>query len=117
MKRKNERSLDMIADSLHRAERTNVIDIGDLLLEAKGQCEHGQWLAWLSAEFTWSEDTAARYMKIATVAGKFRSLRNLNVATTTLYELANHERGEELPAIIAELAKHATKTRLRPDEA
>src|SRR3954451_3562042 len=96
MKRKNERSLDTIADSIHRAERTNVIDIGDLLLEAKAQCEHGQWLAWLSAEFTWSEDTAARYMKVATLAARFRSLRNLNLAVTTLYELADHEREEEL---------------------
>src|SRR5215212_5951867 len=95
MKRKNERSLDTIADSIHSAERSNIIDIGDLLLEAKVQCEHGQWLEWISAEFTWSVSTADRYMRVAMLAAKFRSLRNLNLAVTTLYELADHEREEE----------------------
>jgi Protein of unknown function (DUF3102) len=46
-KRKNVRPLDEIADNLHKLERKNIIDIGDLLIEAKAQCEYGQWLDWL----------------------------------------------------------------------
>ena len=107
MKRKNARPLDTIADDINRAGRGNIIDIGDLLLEAQAQCEHGQWLGWLFAEFTWSVDTAARYMKVAKLAAKFRSLRNLKVSVTTMYELAYHEGEEDLPTIIEELAKHA----------
>jgi Protein of unknown function (DUF3102) len=117
MKPKNVRPLDTIADNINRVARGNIIDIGDLLLEAKAQCEHGQWLDWLYAEFTWSIDSAERYMMVAELAAKFRSLRNLKLGATTLYELADHEGEEDLPAIIEELAKRATKTPLRPADA
>jgi len=112
-KQKNVRTLSEIADAVHSLERTNIIDIGDLLIEAKEQgCERGEWLDWLEAEFEWSADTAERFMKVAKLAGQFRKLRNLKLGRTTLYELADHDREEDLPAIIEELAKHATKTSL-----
>jgi len=114
---KNVRSLDTIADSIHKLERKNIFAIGDLLLEAKAQCEHGEWLDWLSREFDWSVDTAERYMRSAEMSAKFRNLRNLKLAATTLYELADHDEQEDLPAIIEELGKHATKTRLAPRDA
>jgi Protein of unknown function (DUF3102) len=112
--RKNARSLDEIADCINELERANVIDIGNLLLEAHSQCAHGEWLAWLGSEFEWSEDTAARFMKVAKLAARFRKLRNLKIGKTTLYALADHEPAEDLPEIIKELAKHATKIRLAP---
>jgi hypothetical protein len=115
-KPKNIRSLDTIADSINRLARGNIIDIGDLLLEAKAQCEHGQWLDWLSAEFAWSVDSAERYMRVAELAAKIRSLRNLKLAPTTLYKLADRV-DEDLPAIVKELAKHSTNTPLRPGDA
>lgn len=117
MKRKNVRSLDEIADGIHKLERRNIIDIGNLLLEAKAQCEHGQWLQWLYSEFGWSSTTAERYMKAADLASKFHILQNLRLAATTLYELADHEPEEDLPEIIEELAKHATESRLAPRDA
>jgi hypothetical protein len=116
MKRKNVRSLDTIAVNIHQLERGNIIDIGDLLLEAKSQCERGDWLKWLTCEFDWSVDTAERYMGVAALNAKFRSLRNLKIAATTLYALVYQEQ-DDLPAIIDELAKHASKTRLRPGDA
>jgi len=118
MKRDNVRSLDLIADDINKLERGNIFDIGDLLLEAKAQCEHGQWLSWLHAEFeSYSVDTAERYMKVAKLSTKFRCVRNLKLAATTLYELADRENEDDLQAIIKELAKHATKKRLKPLEA
>jgi hypothetical protein len=125
MKRKNVRPLNAIADNIHQLARGNIIDIGDLLLEAKSQCERGDWLNWLHGEFEWSVDTAERYMKVAALNAKFRRLRNLKLAVTTLYELADYEEAEQgvpedqldLPAIISELAKHASKTRLSPRDA
>ena len=117
MKRKNVRSLDTIAVNINQLERGNIIDIGDLLLEAKSQCERGDWLKWLTCEFDWSVDTAERYMGVAALNAKFRSLRNLKLAATTLYELVDYEGEEDLPAIIEELAKHASKTRLSPRDA
>lgn len=116
MTKKNTRSLDAIANDIQALERKSVFEIGDLLLEGKAQCEHGQWLAWLGDEFDWSVDTAERYAKVAELCSRFRRLRNLKLCKITLYELARHDE-EDLPAIIAELAKHATKTRLAPRDA
>jgi hypothetical protein len=117
-KPQNIRPLDVIADDINKLERGNIFDIGDLLLEAKAQCEHGEWLSWLHAEFeSYSVDTAERYMKVARLSAKFRSVRNLKLAATTLYELTDHDNGDDLQAIIKELAKHATKKRLKPLEA
>jgi hypothetical protein len=117
MKEKNARSLDAIADDINQLKRANIFDIGDLLVEAKAQCEHGQWYDWLEAEFEWSEDSAGRYMNVARLGAKYRTLRDLNLAATTLYRLAAYENEDELPAIIEELTTHATTTRLKPDDA
>jgi hypothetical protein len=117
--KRNLRSLTVIADRINALERTNIIEIGNLLNEAKAQLvEHGQWLKWLGSEFSWfSHDTASRCMAVAAVADKFRRLRNLKLAKVTLYALAEHEDKADLPAIVAALAKHANKKRLLPSEA
>lgn len=39
----------------------NVIEIGRLLHEASDLCKHGEYLAWLKAEFSWSHDTCLNY--------------------------------------------------------
>jgi hypothetical protein len=123
-KPKNMRSLDTLADNIHKLERGNIFDIGDLLIEARAQCEYGHWGEWLSNEFDWSPDTAARYMKVAEMSGRFRTVRNLKLAANTLYALADECRDDDddceddnLPVIIQELAKHATKKRLTHKEA
>ena len=72
---------------------------------------------WLNREFSWSTSTAERKMRVAELGAKFVSLTNLKLAATTLYRLADHENEDDLPAIIEELAKHATKTSLKPREA
>src|SRR5262249_38652297 len=46
-----------------------------------------------------------------------RKIRNLKIGATTLYRLHNHADEEDMPAIIAELAKHATKSQLAPRDA
>lgn len=118
MKRKNVRSLGEIADSIHRLERANIKDIGDALLEAKSQCEHGAWLQWFNdAGFAWSLVTAERYMRVAKLCAKFVSVTNLKLAATTLYELVDHEPEEDLPEIIGELTKHAAKALMPPHDA
>src|SRR5260370_16468310 len=55
-------------------------------------------------------------MGVSALNAKFRSLRNLKIAATTLYALVYQEQ-DDLPAIIDELAKHASKTRLSPRDA
>ena len=38
---------------------------GELLLEAKDGCKHGEWLDWIAANFAGSEKTAHNYMRVA----------------------------------------------------
>jgi hypothetical protein len=110
------RSLDSIADDIHKLERSNLFDIGDLLLEAKAQCEHGEWGGWIWKNFEYAECTAQRYMQAATLAKKYRTVRDLKISTRTIYALAGEDE-EHLPAIIEELTKSATKTRLTAADA
>lgn len=38
---------------------------GELLLEAKAECRHGEWLNWLAENVIFSQKTAWQYMRIA----------------------------------------------------
>jgi hypothetical protein len=110
---KNHRSLDDIADDIHKLQRNNVFEVGELLLKANAACEHGDWYDWLEDNFEWSEDTAENYMNAAKLP---RSVRDLKLAKTTLYNLTDED-DKHLPAIIEALAKHATEKQLKPKEA
>jgi len=55
---------DRIKDRLDR-KMTAIIEIGRDLLAIKEHLKHGQFLAWLHAEFGWSERTARNYMQTA----------------------------------------------------
>jgi hypothetical protein len=68
------RRLEQLADEInekHRAFEAGIrktlddgIRCGELLLEAKEQCEHGTWLPWLAANFDGSERSAQGYMRL-----------------------------------------------------
>jgi hypothetical protein len=111
--KRNTRTLDAIASDIYRVEKRSVIEIGELLLEARPLCEHGQWIDWLEAN-GWSTSGADRYMKVAELAAQFSQLGNLRLSKSTLYELIECDE-KALPAIIAELAKH--ESRLTPHDA
>src|SRR5262249_12380019 len=102
---------DVIADDIHKLERRNIFEVGDLLLEARSQCEHGEWMNWLE-QFDWSWNTATRYADVAELGSKFCKLKNLKLAASTLYALVEHDNEDDLPSIIEELARHASKKQL-----
>jgi len=52
------------AETALRAGLEHAKNAGELLLQAKGQCRHGQWLPWLAANVRCSERTAQAYMRI-----------------------------------------------------
>jgi hypothetical protein len=108
----NRRPLDETAADIHALERSNFIEVGKLLVEAKETCDHGEWLSWLEEQFAWSVDTAENYMRVYRLADKFRKIRNLKVGKVTLYDLT-YEEENQLPAIIDALAKVATKQHLK----
>jgi Protein of unknown function (DUF3102) len=53
------------AESALREGLAHARAAGELLVKAKGQCPHGQWLPWLKGNVRFSERTAQAYMRVA----------------------------------------------------
>ena len=88
--RKNARKLGVITGELQsamKAETTSIIAIGNLLIEAQEQLDHGEWLPWLAANFSSSISTAQNYMRAANFAAKFPTVANLKLRPSALYWL------------------------------
>jgi len=64
-----------------KAGLAHALEAGRLLLEAKGQVEHGQWLPWVEANCRFSERTAQAYMRVV------RSLPELEAKAQGLADL------------------------------
>jgi hypothetical protein len=113
MRRKRQvRPLDVIASALQaarRAESGNLITIGNLLIEAKAQLEHGQWLPWLAANFGGSASSAENYMNVAKLAAKFPTVGNLKLSSSALYALVNLDKTANREAIEAVLKEAETE--------
>jgi hypothetical protein len=54
-----------------------------MLLEAKEQCEEGEWLAWVERNFHLSEKTAWRYMKLASETVSHRTRASATLSSVT----------------------------------
>lgn len=68
-------------------------DVGKLLLEAKGQLEHGQWLEWLRNRVDFSEATARRFIRIAKEYPNRSTVTDLGFSKAiALLELSQEER-------------------------
>jgi hypothetical protein len=88
------RSLSAIENDLQTAMHASVRcvwEIGALLLEAKKEAEHGEWLPWLDAQGIYSASTAENYMNAARYVAKFPNFGNLRIKRTALYRLIERE--------------------------
>ena len=104
-------ALDRIVADLRAAlsrETTNVVDVGNLLIESRDHLQHGDWQAWLSENFDLGYRTAVHYVHAAEyVARKSETVSLLaNLSATVLYGLAEgHYSGQDrillLPAVVA----------------
>lgn len=64
----------------------NIVQIGDTLIAAEIECDHGEWLIWIAAEFPrWSDQTARRYMRIAEAHKQNQHIVEFGI--TALHEL------------------------------
>jgi hypothetical protein len=70
-----------------RQSVTNGIAAGELLIEAKAQLQHGQWLPWLRDNVNISERTAQLYMRLAKNRTEIEA-KSATVADLTLNEAA-----------------------------
>jgi hypothetical protein len=90
------RSLSIIAQQLRcevdRAEEhwqsavEHAIRAGELLIEAKAQVEHGEWLPWLKQNFPGSGRTARNYMRLAENRQRVADLPTVREAVALLAE-------------------------------
>lgn len=72
--------------TLVRRAAQDIIEIGQKLIEVKEHLEHGQFGAWLKAEFEWSDQTALNFMNVARA---FVQIPNgLEFSSRALYLLA-----------------------------
>jgi len=67
----------------------DVIEIGRLLSECKALLGHGNWLPWLSDEFSWSERTARNFIQAYEFAlSTSANVADLKLEVSSLYLLA-----------------------------
>lgn len=81
----------------------DIVEIGRLLAECKGQLGHGAWIPWLQAEFGWTDDTALNFMRAHEMA-KSRNFRDLNLPVSAVYLLARPSTPDELRDEVIERA-------------
>lgn len=106
---------------------TAIIEIGNRLLEAKSQLDHGEWLPWLTERVKFSERTAQRLMKLAegysksdTVTdlgtGKALALLALNPAEREEFIAEKHVAGGK-EKTVDEMSKKELETAIRERKA
>jgi DNA N-6-adenine-methyltransferase (Dam)/Protein of unknown function (DUF3102) len=73
-------------------ERTkeNIIEIGRHLVEVRDRIDHGEWLAWINAEFHWSDQTARNFIHVYELSLDPNSKRvlDLDLPLRVFYQLA-----------------------------
>lgn len=74
--------------TLVRRAAQDIIEIGQKLIEVKEHLEHGQFGAWLKAEFEWSHMTATRFMQVAEFAKVNTGVNFAGIQAKALYLLA-----------------------------
>lgn len=101
--------LAQIAKAVRALEKhsiANVLEIGRLLQIAYDQCEHGDYLDWLEAQFGWSYRTALRYRN----AFNFQkchnvTFENLNLSLSAVYLVSEIDENPTARDAIIEAAK------------
>ena len=74
-----------VSSALKESLRHSIV-AGELLLEAKEQVPHGQWLPWLQEHCTMSDRTAQLYMRVAKNRTEIENQMRNDVADLTLNE-------------------------------
>lgn len=77
-------TLDQRADKIRRLQadvQRSMIEIGRELIAAKAEIGHGNWTAWLEAEFEWTDRTARYFMACAERFGNRNTYSDLKPST------------------------------------
>lgn len=86
-----------------------IIAIGRELAAVKQKLEHGQFSAWLAAEFKMTAQTARNYMRVAETFGGENENAVFGLPTTALYLLASEKTPELVRNHVVERAKRGER--------
>jgi ParB-like chromosome segregation protein Spo0J len=78
-----------LAETAFREGLTHAKAAGELLLQAKAKCQHGEWLPWLKANVSFSERTARNYIRVADRWGELVALNRQRVADLSYRDAIN----------------------------
>lgn len=92
---------------LSRRVAKDSVEIGKYLIEVKEKLDHGDFLAWIKAEFPWGKSTAYRLMPIAQKFPNFGSMQ-VSLSTDVLHELSKRFVPQEAVDEVFERAKEET---------
>jgi hypothetical protein len=67
---------------------SHAVRVGALLLEAKAQVRHGEWLPWLEENFPGTPQTARTYMRLAVNRAEIEGTTSIREAVAHLADLA-----------------------------
>jgi hypothetical protein len=71
-------------------------EIGQKLADVRSQLKHGQFDAWLKAEFDWSRRTAYNFINVYEAFNERANLAQIDIATSALYLLAAPSTSQEI---------------------
>lgn len=97
------------AERIRSRLSSSVIETGRDLLTIKERLGHGNFLAWIEAEFGMNERSAQRYMNSANMLGKYDTVSHL--PPTTIYALSAKSTPDDVrEAVISRLESGETVT-------
>jgi len=98
------------------------IDCGRYLHAAKAQVPHGQWAAWIGANFDRDQRTATRYMQLATASETRASISDAASIREALRLIADDRATPDEPAVIVvepvepEIVEEEPEQEIEPQE-
>lgn len=93
-----------IRERLRRSAQ-EIWEIGQKLADVRSRLKHGQFDAWLNAEFGWSRRTAYNFINVYEAFGERANLAQTEIATSALYLLAAPSTPQEVREEFLQRAK------------
>ena len=93
-----------IRERLQRSAQ-DIWEIGQKLAEVRSHLKHGQFDAWLKAEFGWSRRTAYNFINVYEAFPERANFAQINIATSALYLLAAPSTSQGLRDEVLQRAK------------
>jgi uncharacterized protein (DUF2267 family) len=97
-----------IRERLQRSAQ-DIWEIGQRLADVRSQLKHGQFEAWLKAEFGWSRRTAYNFINVYETFQERAKLAQIDIATSALYLLAAPSTPQEVRNEYLEQARQGKK--------